>query len=193
MTHTHRHSTGFTLLELMVTVTVVAILLGLAVPSFSDIIRNNRLTAAANDLLHSTHLARSEAIKRQATVVVCASGDSTAETPACNDGPFREWIVFVDTNSNFIVDALEPVVERHGALDASVTVRNDRNALVSYSSSGFATPAGVKSPSSRVVLCDLRGNANARALVIASTGRTRVTKDGGDISEAIGIAGGCAQ
>lgn len=197
MTPTYRHSTGFTLLELMTTVTVAAILLGIGVPAFSDIIRNNRLTAAANDLLHSTQLARSEAVKRQAAVVICASDDSTLEVPSCSDGAFTDWIVFVDTNGNWSVDDPEPVIERHGALHPSVIVRNDSDGIVSYAPSGFALPPGAKDPTSRVVICDVRGNrlvgttSAARALVIEPTGRTRVTKDGVGVGEAIDIAGGC--
>lgn len=201
MTRLHTNSRGFTLLELMVTVSVAAILLAVGVPAFSDIIRNNRLTAAANDLLHSTHVARSEAVKRQLPVVVCATGDSTAKPPSCNDGAFRDWIVFVDSNNNWAVDAGEMVLETHGAVHPSVTVRNDRNGILSYGASGFANPpmAAGKQPSTRIVICDRRGNrqignnSTARAIFIANTGRTRVTKESADVTQAIGVAGGCPQ
>jgi type IV fimbrial biogenesis protein FimT len=194
-----------TILELMVTLSVAAIITSLAVPNVRDIIRNNRLTAAANDLLHSTNLARSEAVKRQAAVVICASADSTAEPPSCRDGGFTDWIVFVDTNGNGAVDGNgtaadpEPVIQKHGALHPSVTVRNDGAGIISYAASGFATAPGAKTPSTRVVICDARGNeqiganSTARAIVIAATGRTRVTKAGTDVDAAIGIAGGCPQ
>lgn len=183
----------------MITVTVAAILLGIGVPAFSDIIRNNRLTAAANDLLHSTQRARSEAIKRQAAVVVCATGDAAAATPSCNDGAFTQWIVFVDTDGDWAVDAAEPVLERHEAVHPAVTVRNDNSGIVSYAASGFANPpvpAG-KVPSRNVVICDQRGNqqigtnSTARALLIEATGRTRVTKDFTEVGEAFGVIGGC--
>ena len=64
---------GFTLVELMVTLTVLAILVGVALPSFRDMILNNRRTAIVNDLVSSLLLARSEAIKRGQPVSVCAS------------------------------------------------------------------------------------------------------------------------
>lgn len=199
MTRPHRHSAGFTLLELMITVAVAAILLGIGVPAFTEMIRNNRLTAGANDLLRSTQLARSEAIKRQVPVVVCASANSAAEPPACNDGAFTQWIVFVDSNGNWVVDDPEPVLETHAPLHPSVTVRNDNDGIISYAASGFATPDGAKDASSRIVICDQRGNrqvganSTARAIVVEATGRTRVTKDGNEVGEAIDIAGDCPE
>ena len=61
---------GFTLIELMVTVAVLAIVLSLGVPSYRALIINNRLTAQANALVASINLARSEAIKRGVRVWV---------------------------------------------------------------------------------------------------------------------------
>ena len=61
---------GFTLVELMFTITVLAVLLGIGVPNFRDFIRNSRMTAAANDLLADLNLARSEAVKRRVAVTL---------------------------------------------------------------------------------------------------------------------------
>jgi type IV fimbrial biogenesis protein FimT len=201
MTRFHTHAGGFSLLELMITVSVAAILLGLAVPSFTDVIRNNRLTTAANDLLHSTQVARTEALKRQLPVVVCASADSAATpTPSCNGGAFTDWFVFVDTNNNWMMDAGEMVLEAHGPVHNSLTVRNDNNGIISYASSGFSNPplpGGAIVPSRNVVICDSRGNrqigtnSTARAIVIATAGRPRVTKDRTEVTTAIAAAGAC--
>jgi type IV fimbrial biogenesis protein FimT len=192
-----KHSAGFTLLELMTALSVAGVLLAIGVPAFTDITRNNRLTTAANDLLHSTQLARTEAIKRQLPVAVCASDDSAAATPTCNDGEFSQWIVFVDTDGDWSPDEGEPVLERHAPLNEQITVRNDFNGIISYSPNGFATPplSGGKQASQRIVLCDARGNqlvgtenSAARALIIEATGRTRVTRKRTDVAEAITTA-----
>jgi type IV fimbrial biogenesis protein FimT len=183
----------------MITVAIAAILLGLAAPSFTDTIRNNRLTTAANDLLHSTQLARSEALKRQTPVVVCASADSAAQPPSCSYGAFTDWIVFVDANNNWSVDATETVLERHGAVHPLLTVRNDKKGIVSYAPSGFANPPlpGGNEPTKNLVICDRRGNqrigtdSTARAILISNTGRTRVTKVRTEVTTAITAAGAC--
>jgi len=73
--YTRTFARGFTLVELMIVVAVVAILLGLAVPSFYQVITNMKLTSYANNLVSSTLLARSEAINRNAVVSLCVSTD----------------------------------------------------------------------------------------------------------------------
>ena len=70
---------GFTLMELMVVLALASIMVALAVPSMQQFARNNRLTTAANDMLHAVSLARTEAIKRQSSsVTVCATTDPNA-------------------------------------------------------------------------------------------------------------------
>ncbi len=70
--------TGFTLLELLATIAVVAIIASLAVPSFQNMIAKQRVRSAGNDLVTSLNFARSEAVKRNATVIVKPSGATWA-------------------------------------------------------------------------------------------------------------------
>ena len=86
--------TGFTLVELLVTIVVVSILLAMGAPAFKDFIKNNRVTAQTNDLVSAIQLARSEALKRGTNMVVCASkgGGKCTGKDTWTDG----WIVFSD-------------------------------------------------------------------------------------------------
>jgi len=86
-----------TLIELMVTIAILAILLGLAVPSFNDAMLSTKLSSTANNLIASTHLARSEAIKRNGQVSLCVSTDGAT----CTAGNWEQgWIVECPTNDN---------------------------------------------------------------------------------------------
>jgi type IV fimbrial biogenesis protein FimT len=83
-------SGGFTLIEMMIAITVMAILLAVAVPSYQDASLGSQLRSMANDLYSSITLARSEAIKRNAVVVLCASADGAT----CGAGDWEQgWIV----------------------------------------------------------------------------------------------------
>lgn len=66
---------GFTLVELMIAVAVLAILLGLALPSFQGAMRSNRVVTTSNELLGSLALARTEAIRGLGAAGVCPSAD----------------------------------------------------------------------------------------------------------------------
>lgn len=74
---------GFTLVELMITLAVAAILLTVGIPSFRDFVMNNRITTQANEFVASIHLARSLAIKHQRPTQICVSANPTAATPVC--------------------------------------------------------------------------------------------------------------
>jgi len=88
-------SGGFTLLELLVALAVAGILLGIGVPSFVQVLKNGRLSTQHTDLLQSLSLARSEAIKGTADVVVCARSTDTT----CSTNPLdwkNGWLVFAE-------------------------------------------------------------------------------------------------
>lgn len=84
-----RSSSGFTLVEMMVALAIAAILLAIAVPSYSGSQLNSQLRASANDLIGSINFARSEAIKGGTVVTLCASSDGENCGGAWNQG----WVV----------------------------------------------------------------------------------------------------
>jgi type IV fimbrial biogenesis protein FimT len=99
---------GLTLIELMMTIAIAAILLAVAAPSFQQAINANRLGSAANELASAINLARAEAVRQNRRAVLCRSADGSA----C-DGTsslWRGWIVFVDTDADGVRDAGEPVI-----------------------------------------------------------------------------------
>ena len=87
------NSLGFTLVELMVTVVIVAIVLGLAAPSFQDMLRQNRAVSLVNELAASINLARSEAIKRGTRVTVCKSAKCHClKSDLFHDSELARWM-----------------------------------------------------------------------------------------------------
>ncbi len=94
----HKHLNGFTIVELMITIAVAAVILTLGVPSFQGLMERNQLTSNINRFISSLALARSEAIKRNQRVVLCPSnnGDDCSNAGGYDDG----WIIFVDADND---------------------------------------------------------------------------------------------
>ena len=116
LSHSTDRQRGFTLVELMVTITLVAILTSLAIPSFGEILRQWRRDSATRGLLTSLQLARTESIRTSRHAIVCPStnGTSCAASTEWSTG----WIAFLDDGggtpanvNNQALDANEPVLK----------------------------------------------------------------------------------
>ena len=105
---------GFTLIELMVTISVLAILITIAIPSFTATINRSRLAASANGLVGGFQLARSEAVRGGGRAVLCPTADLGAGTLACSPGSWEKWIVFLDQNGDGQHQAAEPLLMTGG-------------------------------------------------------------------------------
>jgi type IV fimbrial biogenesis protein FimT len=171
-------TSGFTILELMMTLTIASVIMAIAIPNFRDFIKNSRMSGASNDLLASLQLARTEAIKRRHSVAVCPSANPSAAVPACA-ASFNGagWVVWDDIDSDRAIDGGEPVLGRHDALNSSLATFESTN-VVAYQPSGFL---GVNQ-TNFVLICDDRSNAQLgnsyfkRAVAISKTGRASVRR-----------------
>lgn len=88
---------GFTIIELLVAVSIVALLVSLALPNFSEAIQNNRLATKANDLMLGLKVARQTAISRGLVTFICHSNNTDTDKPTCGGGTDSDW------NTGFIV------------------------------------------------------------------------------------------
>lgn len=166
---------GFTLVELMITIAVAAILLATATPSFTSLIQNHRLVAQHNDFVANLNLARSEAVKRGVRVTLCKSADATHCTNA--GGWEQGWIMFVDRDNDAVLDDDEEILRVHAPLKGDSTLRgtSDVANYIAYVPGGFTRLVGGPPQTGTLILCDARGFDKARAIVIGSTGRPRAT------------------
>jgi prepilin-type N-terminal cleavage/methylation domain-containing protein len=118
---------GFTLIEALVVLTISAILVALAIPSFQGIIRSSRISGASNSFMAAVDLARSEAIRRATTVTVCRSVNPEAVNADCSDAAANGyaandwasgWITFAKAAGNAVnttVEAGDEIVSRQAA------------------------------------------------------------------------------
>jgi len=173
-----RTGKGFTLIELMVTLAVAAILLTMGVPSFRATVENNRLTAAANELVGALNLARSEAIKRGVRVTVCKSSDGATCTTSGNWE--QGWIVFTDGNNDAAYNsATETLLRVYGGVNGQVTLVGNTNVsdYISYTASGRSILTGGGFQAGTIKVCDDRTGNVGKNVVLSSTGRLRIEQN----------------
>lgn len=167
-----RGSRGFTLLELLVTLMVAAVLLTAGVPSFVDTIRNNRATANANELVTAFSIAHSEAIRRGARVSVCSSADGESCGGSWADG----WIVVSDNAASGAPDEDELLaVWGPPAGNAGVTTAPNGVGWVRFSPRGTAQAAAAL-PVVYTIEIDGCSGQQAREISLNALGRTTVTR-----------------
>lgn len=97
----YKNNSGFTLIEIMVTIAIVGIFASIALPSFSKLIESNRISTATNELVSNLLLTRSEALKRRNSTTLCPSSNQTS----CNTTDYSAgWIVFLDCDGDGVID-----------------------------------------------------------------------------------------
>lgn len=179
-----QRASGFTLLELIITIIVLSIVASFAVPSFRETIMNNRLTAQINEASSLISYARSEASKLQSGVVtVCSSTDSKS----CSGNAAWEtgWIVFRDIDGDRTVDTPDDELLKVGAaLTGGNTFRivdltSDGGGYVQFASNGFPIPSATGNAAGTFVICDERGPSEASAISVNISGQTRLARDNG--------------
>lgn len=163
-----RRATGFTLIELMVTIAVVAILLAIALPSFQGALRSNRVTTATNEMIASLSLARSEAIRNKGGAGVCPSSNGTACVGNWSDG----WLVWADANGNSALDIGE-VVLRYSQGNPGLAVSNSGGTVV-FDPRGRRRSAGGQTLALRPSECS--SQPLQRTLTVNASGQVTAVK-----------------
>ena len=145
MTDMPLRSRGFSLLELMITITVAAILLVIAVPSFRDVIHRNEVSSSSNALLASLSYARGEAITRGQLVSICP-GDQTAGCTSGSQVFDQGWIVYTypagAASANQAYAAGTSILLRATAARTGVSIQSHAGTVITFGQQGELKPAG---------------------------------------------------
>jgi type IV fimbrial biogenesis protein FimT len=181
-------ASGFTLIELMITVSIVGIMLGIAIPGFSSTITSNRLATTANQFLGVLNFARSEAVSREERITVRRIGTTVA---SWDEG----WDVFVDKNGNGTLDdtnATPCETNADGSLKEDCLLKKFTTLPKGYTLRVGATtvfkdaitfqpsslPTVTATAADAFTLCSKGGDAQ-RTIAISATGRPKVSETAG--------------
>lgn len=167
---------GFTLIELMVVIAIVAILLALALPSFESSIRSNRVATATNELMASMSLARTEAVRSARGGGLCTSTNGTSCGGTWNDG----WIVWIDADANGTPgganDRVVRYIQARPALTVSAVSSGGSTTILRFDPRGRMFDGNTRNITLRPATCTT-GAEMQRLLSVSATGQTRITRE----------------
>lgn len=163
-----RASRAFTLSDMLNTLAITALLLGVALPGAQNLVQNQQLVSTSNTLIASLTLARSESIKRRLPVLV-DNGDGSWESG---------WQVFVDENNDGERNAGEPALLQVGALPGEIVAKGNKpvSRFIRYTPTGSAKLLSGAFQAGMLTLCHAAGQQAVRRLVLSASGRLRRTK-----------------
>lgn len=180
-----KKANGFSLIELMVVIALVAILASLAAPSFQGMIASSNLTSTTNDLVATLARARSEAIRRGKRVTICMSTDH--ESCVTTGDWTQGWIMFNDddhSDTDATVESVNDITAVTVALTNNIVVKAKGNqSYFSYGSDGQAKLMNGGNGAGTLRVCSgsaaLSNDTRARDIVINFAGRVNVVKTAG--------------
>ncbi|MFC5697932.1 GspH/FimT family pseudopilin [Pseudomonas sp. GCM10022186] len=160
---------GFTLIEALVALTLIALLIGLGTPAMTELIRSYQLRTASHALHISFNQARQASVTRRVPVLV----DNQDENWSSG------WRVYADQNNNARWDEGEPVLEEVGPQPEGLIIRGNApvRRYVRYTPTGRTSMASGAFQAGTLVLCHADGKTAVRKLVISATGRVRGTRE----------------
>jgi type IV fimbrial biogenesis protein FimT len=172
----NRRDSGYTMMELVMTMAIVVILGTIAIPGFKFVTSSNRVATEVNGLLGDMQFARSQAVKEGLAVTICTSTSGTGCTVTNWE---LGWIVFLDSNGNQAVDAGEAVIRYQPAFAGTDTFRATPNTFhaLTFNRMGYA-PTG-QATAINVTLHDSTSNTSwTRCVAINPIGSTVTEKYG---------------
>lgn len=160
---------GFTVIEVMLALTLLSILAGIGIPALQKVIHGQQLRQASINLASALILARQEAIMRRRPVLLDnQDGDWT-----------NGWHVYVDQNANGAFDSGELVLQMGEAIAIGIQISGNTpvNRYIRYMPTGVAKMQSGAFQAGTITLCHMDGTQAIRRLIISATGRLRTVKE----------------
>lgn len=171
---TSKRSAGFTLMELMIAIAVLAVLLSLAWPSFTTALATNRLAVASNSMIAGVNLARSEGVRSKRAGGLCPSADGAV----CGNDWSAGWLVWNDANQDGAKGADEPAIRyfQGNPAQLSVTATAVLPVIVFDRRGRMTAPNANAQFNARAVHCAAGAAGGQRNLTITRAGQVRIQK-----------------
>ena len=163
-----KFASGFTLIELIITLSIISILLTIVAPSMMNTLAKNKVVSESNNLVTALQLGRSEAIRSSQRTVICKSinGTQCSTSADWKDG----WLLFHDLNNNETVDNGEQIIRVNSQIDERLEFNFRSGNFVAFQANGRINENG------RFCFRNNHDASNSRAVIISQVGRIRTEK-----------------
>lgn len=153
-------SRAFTLVELLIAIAILAVLMGVAIPAYNEMTLGSKLRSQANDLVAGVVLARSEAIKRNRVVTLCASNDGATCSGSWVDG----WVVLASDGA---------LIKSRGAASSGFLIKSAESAFV-FSPTGVGVTPAPADPTFVICRATPTVGGQEREVTLSVTGRSTI-------------------
>ena len=162
---------GFTLIELMVTISIAAVILAIGIPSFNAFVQKNRVVALSSGFISSVNYARIESVKRGVSVSVCPSGNKNQTTCGGANDWNQGWIVFVDAAGSGKLSKQSDRLQIYQSFQDLGSLKT-KEPRITFASTGYPI-AGAQAGAGAEYLFSALGctGEHGRLVILSNTGR----------------------